>query len=34
MNTDKGLFRLDEDFYKCSGGIFMTSKHYESLVKI
>jgi L-alanine-DL-glutamate epimerase-like enolase superfamily enzyme len=34
MNADRGLFRLDEDFYKCSGGIFMTSKHYESLVKI
>ena len=26
-----GLFFCDDDFYRCSGGIFETSKHYEHL---
>lgn len=34
MNVEGGLFSLDADFYKRSGGIFMTSRHYKSLVNI
>ena len=33
MDAEKGLYRLDEDFYQRSGGIFMTSGHYEALVR-
>ena len=28
-----GVFSLDEDFYKCNGGIFERSEHYQALVK-
>ncbi|WP_409344698.1 hypothetical protein [Paenibacillus sp. MBLB4367] len=31
--TDDGLFRLGDDFYERSGGVFETSGHYASLVK-
>jgi len=27
----KGVFHLDEDFYRLSGGIFRNSPHYEGL---
>jgi L-alanine-DL-glutamate epimerase-like enolase superfamily enzyme len=30
--TKKGVFNLDDDFYKRSGGIFELSKHYRELV--
>ncbi len=29
--TRRGLFELDEDFYRSSGGIFETSAHYRAL---
>jgi L-alanine-DL-glutamate epimerase-like enolase superfamily enzyme len=32
IDTKHGLYNLDEDFYRRSGGIFMTSPHYRSLV--
>ena len=32
MNSERGLFRLDDDFYRQSGGIFQTSGHYAALV--
>lgn len=31
--TQDGVFNLDEDFYKSSGGIFMPSEHYENMFK-
>ena len=31
--ADRGVFRLDEDFYARSGGIFLSSPHYESLFR-
>lgn len=34
METVKGLFQLDEDFYAASGGIFEDSLHYSSLVNL
>jgi len=34
IEPEKGLYKLDDDFYRLSGGIFKTSRHYESLVKI
>jgi hypothetical protein len=30
---EKGVFRLDEDFYARSGGIFEPSPHFESLFR-
>ena len=33
MNVHDGVFRLDDDFYARSGGIFQVSEHYASLVK-
>lgn len=33
MEDKKGLFTLDDDFYRSSGGIFCQSQHYELLVK-
>ena len=30
--TKKGLFDLNDDFYKKSGGIFQVSEHYYDLV--
>jgi len=30
---DRGVFRLDDDFYARSGGIFQPSPHYEALFK-
>jgi len=30
---EKGVFRLDEDFYARSGGIFEPSPHFESLLR-
>lgn len=33
IDTSNGIFQLSDDFYKHSGGIFYTSKHYESLIK-
>jgi L-alanine-DL-glutamate epimerase-like enolase superfamily enzyme len=32
MNTTRGLFRLDDDFYARSGGIFLQSRYYLDLV--
>lgn len=32
MNTERGMFRLDDDFYARSGGIFEKSEHYLRLV--
>jgi L-alanine-DL-glutamate epimerase-like enolase superfamily enzyme len=32
LETINGLFNLDDDFYKASGGIFGRSSYYESLV--
>ncbi len=34
MKTKDGLFSLDNNFYNQSGGIFKTSKHYQSLVAV
>jgi L-alanine-DL-glutamate epimerase-like enolase superfamily enzyme len=31
--TVDGVFHLDEDFYKQSGGILLTSSHYSDMVK-
>jgi L-alanine-DL-glutamate epimerase-like enolase superfamily enzyme len=31
MGTEKGLFNLNEDFYRRSGGIFLPSRHYWEL---
>jgi len=31
--TVKGVFNLDEDYYKHSGGIFEPSPHYEEWFK-
>jgi hypothetical protein len=28
-----GVFRLDEDFYSRSGGIFLPSPHYEAMFR-
>jgi len=33
IDCKSGLFMLNDDFYKESGGIFRTSKHYASLLK-
>lgn len=33
VGTENGLFHLDSDFYKKSGGIFNPPAHYEKLVK-
>jgi L-alanine-DL-glutamate epimerase-like enolase superfamily enzyme len=33
METKKGVFYLDDDFYQKSGGIFMPSPHYLALFK-
>jgi hypothetical protein len=30
-NTKKGVFELDDDYYKTSGGIFIQSPHYDSM---
>ena len=30
--TEKGLFHLDDEFYRVSGGIFETIEHYQELV--
>lgn len=32
METRDGLFNLNDDFYKRSGGIFQISEHYQNLV--
>jgi hypothetical protein len=32
-NVKSGLFKLDNDFYATSGGIFVESTHYRGLVK-
>jgi len=34
IDAEKWLYKLNGKFYKLSGGIFMTSRHYESLVKL
>jgi len=28
---EKGVFRLDDDFYARNGGIFLPSPHYEAM---
>jgi L-alanine-DL-glutamate epimerase-like enolase superfamily enzyme len=33
METEKGVFNLNEDFYSRSGGIFLPSRHYWELVE-
>jgi hypothetical protein len=33
METVRGLFNLDDDFYAKSGGILMPSEHYSNLAK-
>ena len=33
LDTKKGIYQLDELFYKHSGGIFKESNHYASLVR-
>ncbi len=32
INTDRGLFSLDKDFYESSGGIYRVGDHYAELV--
>jgi L-alanine-DL-glutamate epimerase-like enolase superfamily enzyme len=32
-NTVKGIFELNEDYYKRSGGIFIQSPHYEEMFR-
>lgn len=32
LDIERGMFRLDEEFYSQSGGIFAQSKHYLSMV--
>jgi L-alanine-DL-glutamate epimerase-like enolase superfamily enzyme len=33
-NTQKGVFELNDDYYKRSGGIFMPSTHYQEMFGI
>ncbi len=33
MQVKDGVFELDKDFYKRSGGIFEPSAHYEAMFK-
>lgn len=33
-NTRNGIFRLDDDYYRKSGGIFMQSPHYTQMFNI
>jgi len=33
-NTRNGIFRLDDDYYQKSGGIFMQSPHYTQMFNI
>lgn len=33
METTRGLFHLDDDFYAASGGILEPSRHYLTVVK-
>ena len=33
IKVQKGLYKLDEDFYQKSGGIFEMSEHYKNLVE-
>jgi L-alanine-DL-glutamate epimerase-like enolase superfamily enzyme len=30
-NTEKGVFKLDKDYYEISGGIFLPSSHYQKM---
>ena len=32
LQRRRGSFELHEDFYRRSGGIFETSRHYEALL--
>jgi hypothetical protein len=32
-NTVKGVFELNEDYYRKSGGIFIQSPHYEEMFR-
>ncbi|HOK57301.1 MAG TPA: L-alanine-DL-glutamate epimerase [bacterium] len=32
ISPENGIFNLDDEFYKLSGGIFETPKHYKNLV--
>jgi len=32
ISPEKGIFNLDEEFYKLSGGIFEISEHYKDLI--
>ncbi len=32
MKKKNGLFTLNKDFYKTSGGIFKTPEHYKNLL--
>ncbi|MBN2089511.1 mandelate racemase/muconate lactonizing enzyme family protein [candidate division KSB1 bacterium] len=32
LKTQQGIFNLDNDFYEKSGGIFLPSEHYSSLI--
>jgi hypothetical protein len=32
IGTENGCFHLDPDFFRQSGGIFETGRHYEDLV--
>jgi len=34
VEPEKGLFHLNDDFYKKNGGIFTTPRHYQNLVII
>jgi hypothetical protein len=31
--TKKGVFNLDDDYYRKSGGIFTDSPHYQEMLK-
>ncbi|MDF2685119.1 MAG: hypothetical protein K0S55_300, partial [Clostridia bacterium] len=33
IDSNNGIYNLNDDFYKTSGGIFEPSKHYLSLVE-